>query len=80
MIGGGGGGGEKTKKKSCKGKCPKKKSCKEKTGRTKFMHKLDHIFLLNKNSISSQKVFQNAPNDIGACLDFQNFPSQAKNV
>ena len=40
------------------------------------MHKM-HMggsWILNQNYNASQKVFQNAPNGIRACLDFENFP------
>ena len=35
------------------------------------------ILILNQNYSVSQKVFQNAPNCIRACLDFQHFPGVA---
>ena len=35
---------------------------------------MGRILILNQNYNSSRKVFQNAPNGIRACLDFQNFP------
>ena len=76
MGGGGGGVGKKPKKNSCKAKCPKKNSCKEKPKEKKFMHKMGLILTLNQNCNSSRKVFQNAPNGIRACPDFQNFPGR----
>ena len=66
--------GKKPKKKSCKAKCPKKKFIHGKTQRKKFMHKMGRILILSQNYNSSRRVFQNAPNCIRACLDFQNFP------
>ena len=37
---------------------------------------MGRILILNQNYYSSRKVFQNAPNGIRACLDFQNFPRE----
>ena len=45
-----------------------------KTERKKFMHKMGLMLTLNQNCNFSRKVFQNAPNGIKACPDFQNFP------
>ena len=55
-------------------KCPKKNSCMEKPNENKFMHKMGRILILNQIYNSSRRVFQNAPNGMRACLDFQNFP------
>ena len=68
------GGGKKNKKDSCKAKCLKKKIMKGKTLKKKI-HAQDelHFDILNQNYNSSRKVFQNAPNGIRPCLDFQNF-------
>ena len=35
---------------------------------------MGRILILSQNYNSSRRVFQNAPNRIRACLDFQNFP------
>ena len=57
------------------GKMSEKKSCKEeKRNEKKSMHKMSHVLILNQSYNSSRRVFQNAPNGIRACLDFQNFP------
>ena len=37
---------------------------------------MGRILILNQNYNSSRIVFQNAPNGIRACLDFQNFPGE----
>ena len=50
----------------------KKSSCKDRP-KEKIMHKMGRILILNQNYNSSRRVFQNAPNGIRACLDFQNF-------
>ena len=69
-----GGMGKKPKKNSCKAKCPKTNSFMEKPNEKKFMHKMGRILILSQNYNSSRRVFQNVPNRIRACLDFQNFP------
>ena len=69
-----GGMGKKTKKNSCKAKCPKKNSFMEKPNEKKFMHKMGRILILSQNYNYSRRVFQNVPNRIRACLNFQNFP------
>ena len=40
------------------------------------MHKMSRTLILNQNYNSPRKVFQNAPDGIRACLDFQNFPRE----
>ena len=62
VVGGGGAWGKKTKK-----------LMQGKTQGKKFMHKMGLILTLNQNCNSSRKVFQNAPNGIRACPDFQFF-------
>ena len=73
MMGGWRGWGKKQKK-IMQGKMSEKKFMHGITQRKKFMHKMGRILILNQNYNSSRRVFQNAPNRIRACLDFQNFP------
>ena len=71
MGGGGGGGGQQ---KFMQGKKSEKKA--RKNPKKKFMHKMGRILILNQNYNSPRRVFQNAPNGIRACLDFQNFSGE----
>ena len=47
-----------------------------KNPKKKFIYKMSRIFILNEKYNSSRKLFQNAPNGIRACLDFQNFSGE----